>query len=256
MPNPSLHRDKLGGGEDTESSRCFIRLKSYETGNPLGSVGEKVRSHFHATAGEFDAIYSGDKGAFRRWLDRLLRADMYERFRRTIAECREPGLEVLDVGCGSGRFSVAVARAGARRVLGLDFAETMLEIARRLAEREGVADRCHFAAGDFMDRKFDRRFDVTLAIGLFDYVADCAPFLRKMRRVSRRKVVATFPRRWTWRAPVRKVRLALRGCPVFFFTRRQVERLMADAGFPRFTIARVGKIYFAVGHCGEREGAG
>ena len=79
-----------------------------------------------------------------------------------------------------------------------------------------------------MAYRFDREFDVTLAIGLFDYVADCVPFLKKMQRLSRRKVVATFPRKWTWRAPVRKVRLALRGCPVYFFTRPQVERLMSD----------------------------
>jgi len=212
-------------------------------------VGQKVRSHFHATAREFDAIYSGEKGAAARWLDRLLRWDMYERFRRTVGECSEPGLRVLDVGCGSGRFSVAVARAGASEVLGLDFAENMLEIARQLAQREGVGERCRFLAGDFMERTFDQPFDVTLAIGLFDYVADCRPFLRKMRRVSRRKVVATFPRRWTWRAPVRKLRLALCGCPVFFFTRSEVERLMADAGFARFAIQRIGKIYFVVGHC-------
>jgi len=222
----------------------------------VSSVGDKVRSHFHATAGEFDAIYSGDKGALGRWLDRLLRWDMYERFRRTVAECREPGLSVLDVGCGSGRFSVAVARAGAREVLGLDFAESMLGIARRLADQEGVGSRCRFQVGDFMERKFAQPFDVTLAIGLFDYVADCRPFLRKMRRVSRRKVVATFPRRWTWRAPIRKLRLAARGCPVFFFTRRQVEQLMTEAGFPRYAVERIGKIYFAVGHCADREGTG
>jgi len=216
----------------------------------LGSVAEKVRSHFHATAAEFDAIYSGDKGRLSRWLDRRLRWDMYERFRRTVAECSEPGLSVLDVGCGSGRFSVAVARAGAREVVGLDFAESMLDIARRLAEKEGVADRCRFLNADFMEQKFARPFDVTLAIGLFDYVADCMPFLRKMRRLSRSKVVAVFPRKWTWRAPVRKVRLALRGCPVYFFTRPQVERLMAQAGFERLTIDRLGKLYFVVGHCG------
>ena len=223
----------------------------------MPAVGEKVRSHFHETAGEFDAIYTGEKGALGRWLDKVLRWDMYERFRRTVDECREPGLEVLDVGCGSGRFSVAVARAGAAEVVGVDFAENMLEIARELAAKEGVGAKCLFQSFDFMEKKFNRQFDVTLAIGLLDYVADCVPFLRKMRRLSRKKVVATFPRKWTWRAPVRKVRLALRGCPVYFFTRGQVERLMAEAGFKSFSIDRIGKIYFVVGHCGaEQQGKG
>jgi ubiquinone/menaquinone biosynthesis C-methylase UbiE len=230
----------------------------------VASVGEKVREHFHKTAAEFDSIYSGDKGPVSRWLDRVLRWDMYERFRRTVEECRstgsrhpelaegccEPGLEVLDIGCGSGRFGVAVAKAGARAVVGLDFAEGMLEIARQLAAKEGVGERCQFLAGDFMDARFDRSFDVTMAIGLFDYVADCVPFLRKMRRLSRRKAIATFPLRWTWRAPVRKVRLALRGCPVYFFTRPQVERLMKEAGFADATVERIGKIYFVVGRVG------
>ena len=217
----------------------------------MPDVGDKVRSHFHATAAEFDSIYTGEKGGFGRWLDHVLRWDMYERFRRTVGECAEPGLEVLDVGCGSGRFSVAVAKAGARHVTGLDFAEGMLGLAGKLAEREGVADRCSFLAADFMEQAFDREFDVILAIGLFDYVADCGPFLRKMQQLSRRKVVATFPRKWTWRAPIRKVRLAVRQCPVYFFTRPQVARLMDEAGYRGVSIETIGKIYFAVGHCGD-----
>jgi hypothetical protein len=119
-----------------------------------------------------------------------------------------------------------------------------------------VADRCAFEAGDFMERTFERQFDVTLAIGLFDYVVDCAPFLRKMRRVSRKKVIATFPCRWTWRAPVRKVRLSLHRCPVYFFTKPQVEQLMEEAGFEEATVERIGKIYFVVGYCGGGESSG
>lgn len=219
----------------------------------MPTVGEKVRSHFHDTAGEFDAIYTGDKGPLARWLDRVLRWDMYERYRRTLAECGEPGLEVLDIGCGSGRFTVALAKAGAREVWGLDFADAMLELAGRLAEQEGVGERCRFLAADFMDHDFGREFDATLAIGLFDYVPDPLPFLRKMRGLSRRKVIATFPRKWTWRAPVRKLRLTLRGCPVYFFTRPQVEQMMADAGFEDASVERMGKIYFVVGHCGAEK---
>ena len=221
----------------------------------MASVGDKVRTHFDETAGEFDSIYTGEKGPVGRWLDRVLRWDMYERFRRTVAECDEPGLEVLDIGCGSGRFSVVVAKAGAREVVGLDFADSMLEIAGRLAESEGVAEKCTFLNADFMEHDFDRQFDVTLAIGLFDYVVEPLPFLKRMRAVTRRKVVTTFPLKWTWRAPVRKVRLALRGCPVYFFTKPQVARLMADAGFADVTVERIGKIYFAVGQCSaEKDG--
>jgi len=215
--------------------------------------GQKVRDHFHETAVEFDSIYSGEKSAFGRWLDRVLRADMYERFRRTVAECAEPGLEVLDVGCGTGRFGIAVAKQGAKEVLGLDFADNMLDLARQMAEKEGVGGVCTFQNSDFMEMEFGREFDAVLAIGLFDYVRDCLPFLKKMRRLARKKVIATFPVFWTWRAPVRKVRLALRGCPVYFFKKSEVEKLMADAGFARASVERIGKIHFAVGHAAESD---
>ena len=67
-----------------------------------------------------------------------------------------------------------------------------------------------------------------------------------MREVTTGKIIATFPLKWTWRAPVRKVRLALRGCPVYFFTQPQVEQALRDAGFRSCRVTRIGKIYFAV----------
>lgn len=47
------------------------------------------------------------------------------------------GLDVLELGCGAGQWSVALARAGAR-VVGLDLSECQLGHARRLLEKEGV----------------------------------------------------------------------------------------------------------------------
>ena len=49
------------------------------------------------------------------------------------------------------------------------------------------------------------------------------------------------------RAPIRKVRLALRGCPVFFFSATRVRTLMQKAGFTRVEIQRVGKLRCVVG---------
>lgn len=47
------------------------------------------------------------------------------------------GLDVLDAGCGTGYLSVRLARAGAR-VRGIDWAERMVAVARRNADRAGV----------------------------------------------------------------------------------------------------------------------
>ncbi|MCX6357179.1 MAG: class I SAM-dependent methyltransferase [Candidatus Aureabacteria bacterium] len=154
------------------------------------------------------------------------------------------GKRVLDVGCGSGRYAIALARRGAR-VTGVDSAAAMIAMAGRIAGESGVADRCLFKAGEFLSLPAERGYDIILAIGLFDYIADPAPYLARMREGGE-ILVATFPRAWTWRAPVRKLRLALAGCPVHFYTRRRVYRLFRENGWHRVELSRIGKLHFVV----------
>src|SRR3954452_2978944 len=70
----------------------------------------------------------------------------------------EPGMEVLDVACGTGNATLPAARTGAR-VTGLDFAPGLLEIARERAADAMV--EIDFVEGDaqrlpFPDASFDR----------------------------------------------------------------------------------------------------
>jgi SAM-dependent methyltransferase len=71
---------------------------------------------------------------------------------RTLAEALEiqPGDTVIDVGCGSGVLSLVAARLGAARVVGVDLSASAVEVARRNAERLGVADRVEFRVGDLL----------------------------------------------------------------------------------------------------------
>lgn len=211
-------------------------------------MSDRVKEFWEAEATTFDAFYTGAKGRFSRWLDRMLRWDMSARFDETMRECDDvTGAELLDVGCGSGRYALELARRGAR-VTGVDTAAQMIGIARRLAREERVEERCRFILSDFLSAPLDRTFEVTLAVGFFDYTADPHPYLAKMAGASKPggKLVATFPRLWTWRAPVRKVRLGLRRCPVRFYTRTRVEALLRGAGWEPRRVVRVGKLHFAV----------
>ncbi len=36
---------------------------------------------------------------------------------------------------------------------------------------------------------------------------------------------------WTWRMPIRRVRLGLIGCPVYFYTAKGIETALRRAGF-------------------------
>jgi ubiquinone/menaquinone biosynthesis C-methylase UbiE len=156
------------------------------------------------------------------------------------------GRTFLDVGCGSGVYCLELARRGAARVTGLDIADAMLDLCRAAAAGEGLDTRCDFVRADLMQLNPAAPFDVTLGIGLFDYVADPLPLLRKMREVTRDRVILSFPRLNTWRAPVRWLRLSLRGCEVHFYTERRIRRLLAGAGLQVQRFEQVGKLYCVV----------
>ena len=191
----------------------------------------QIAEYWDRIAPEFDSIYTGNKNPVARVLDKWLRRDMYERFNGVIEradDCR--GQTICDVGCGSGRFVSALAQKGAR-VTGLDFAPTMLKLAQQLVEHDGVGDRCDFVLSDVLDWKTDRKFDLVIAIGFWDYVADPLPRLERIRSITTDRFLSAWPRAGTLRAVLRKARLRVAGCPVYFWTRPQVEDYLQRAGF-------------------------
>lgn len=174
---------------------------------------------------------------------------MYERFAFTIAHCAPvKGRTFLDVGCGNALYSLELARKGAAKVVGIDISEVMIGLCKQSCENENLTDRCTFIQTDLLDYKPESKFDVSFGIGLFDYISDPLPVLKRMREVSTDKAIMAFPRLWTWRAPVRKVRLARKGCDVFFYSKAKIEKLLRDAGFSRQEIVRVGKLYCVVAY--------
>ena len=206
--------------------------------------------YWNDEAAAFQKIYTGGKSAFSIWLDKVFRKDMYLRYEFTLKHC-EPiaGRTFLDVGCGNGLYSIELAKRGAKHVVGIDIAENMLQLCRLNAEKEGVLGRCTFIHSDLLQYNPAEPFDVVFGIGVFDYIGDPRPVLRKMREASKDKAIASFPRFWTWRAPVRKVRLGVRGCPVYFYTRSSLRQMMKAAGFTESHIEKVVKLHCVVGKC-------
>ncbi len=60
------------------------------------------------------------------------------------------GKDVLEIGCGTGDLSIALAKAGAKRVIGVDIDRGRIEAATRKAGEEGVASIVSFHAADFV----------------------------------------------------------------------------------------------------------
>jgi SAM-dependent methyltransferase len=74
---------------------------------------------------------------------------------------------VLDTGCGPGRFSISVARAGGR-VTALDISDKQLEIAKHKIAEAGQIDKIEqFIEGDICDLSMfeDAQFDMVICFG-------------------------------------------------------------------------------------------
>ncbi len=192
----------------------------------------------------FDSIYSHEKTRFSNFLDSVFRWDMFGRFEYTMKQS-EPikNRNFLDVGCGTGRYSLEFARRGAARVVGIDISQNMIDVCRERAGKESLSGGTEFVKSDLFGFSRQEQFDVCVGIGLFDYVSDASPLLERMRQYTRHSVILSFPRRWSWRAGVRKIRLSMKGCGVYFYTEREIARLVTRAGFKRHVIERVGELY-------------
>ncbi|HAR44805.1 MAG TPA: class I SAM-dependent methyltransferase, partial [Nitrospiraceae bacterium] len=74
---------------------------------------------------------------------------------------RNRSLRILDVGCGTGRHSVELAKRG-YAVTGIDLSEALLNKARQKAAAAGVT--ASFIRNDARDLSFESDFDVALMI--------------------------------------------------------------------------------------------
>jgi SAM-dependent methyltransferase len=202
---------------------------------------ERVRKRFREKAQAFDDLYEDE-----RPLVRLLRPGLLRRRQlavETVRASERP--RVLDVGCGSGRIGEFVLEAGAAHYVGIDFSEPMMDLARSRLQRFG--DRAALVLGDFTEANVEGAIDVILAVGLFDYIPDPQRFTTRMFELCAPGgcVVGSFP---TWslvKGPIRKLRYEVIGdCPIFNYSRRELELLFGDSGFQRVEIVSPGRSGF------------
>jgi demethylmenaquinone methyltransferase / 2-methoxy-6-polyprenyl-1,4-benzoquinol methylase len=156
--------------------------------HPEGAVTEadasrKVREMFTEIAPRYDLL----NHLLSLQLDRLWRARAANRL-RSILDRRDA--LVLDLCCGTGDLAFALAHAGRARIIGADFAHTMLVRARTKSSaapsssNAGVASPMPFFEADALRLPFaDFSFDlVTSAFG-FRNLANYEAGLREIQRV-------------------------------------------------------------------------
>jgi SAM-dependent methyltransferase len=203
----------------------------------------RTSEFFDHYAVDFDSIYGNDNRAFERIVNRLFRRAMLVRYEKTLAGCQPvEGRTIIDIGCGPGHYGIALARAGAQRVLGLDFAPGMLKIARERADALGVAQRCSFELGDFLTYPIPERFDYAIVMGFMDYIRDPRPVIERALAIVRRRAFFSFPKAGGPLARQRQWRYRNR-CDLFLYREERIHDLLSATG-ASFSIEPIGRDFF------------
>ena len=84
------------------------------------------------------------------------------------------GKVVIDFGCGEGADAIEMAEKGAKRVIGIDIREEVLQAARQKALTAGVQNTCVFAS------RTTELADIVVSVDAFEHFADPAGILRIM----------------------------------------------------------------------------
>ena len=86
------------------------------------------------------------------------------------------GDKVLDLGCGKGVISPFIYKYSNTKVIGLDLSSKMIEGAKRI---NNDINKYEYHVGDFIDYKFDNKFDKIIIFNAFPHFLDKSSLAKK-----------------------------------------------------------------------------
>ncbi|MGZ4758079.1 MAG: class I SAM-dependent methyltransferase [Acidimicrobiales bacterium] len=169
-----------------------------EEARPRGRLHSRRRdasdvSHHYDVGNEFYELLLGPSMTYSCgvWADGSLPPPLgleeaqfakYELICRKLA--LEPGMRLLDVGCGWGGMVRHAARHHGVRAVGITVSTEQAGWARQAVEREGLADRVEIRLQDYRDVR-DGPYDAISSIGMFEHVgrARLRTYMQQLHRL-------------------------------------------------------------------------
>lgn len=97
-----------------------------------------------------------------------------------------PSARVIDLGCGKGAISIAIAKALRLRVLGIDLFGPFIDECRQHAEKNNVGDLCEFRKGNIVELAAKiEPVDVAIFAALGDTLGSRSDTMRIIRQYVR-----------------------------------------------------------------------
>lgn len=130
---------------------------------------------FDKEAKEYDNWYKSKLGEF---VDKVETDSAFSLYKPT------PGMKILDVGCGTGNFSIKLAEMGCK-VIGIDKSGEMLSQAKEKAKKKGLDIEFHIM--DIYDINFpDESFDGVFSMAAFEFIKESKKAYNEMHRVLKK----------------------------------------------------------------------
>ncbi|HXW61703.1 MAG TPA: methyltransferase domain-containing protein [Candidatus Acidoferrales bacterium] len=145
---------------------------------------------------------------------------------------RIEGLDLVDIGCGTGRWLDALKGKGVRSLRGIDLSREMLNHARAK-----LGDAATFVCADYVDVPLDEASaDVILCNFVLSYVADPVVLLNAVRKTLRpggslflSDVHPETARKWNWRRGIRE-QSEFREIRTHYRTIEEIINMCSDTG--------------------------
>jgi len=147
-------------------------LRRFEQTNPLGRARQNVAHHYDLSADLYRLFLDEDRqyscAYFADPAMTLEEAQVAKKHHIARKLRIEPGMRVLDIGCGWGGLGITLAQDYGARVVGVTLSEEQHKIAVERAEKAGLSDRVNFRLTDY--RNVDEVFDRIVSVGMFEHV--------------------------------------------------------------------------------------
>jgi len=147
-------------------------LQKLQQYNPMSRARRNVAHHYDLSHQLYEQFLDQDMqyscAYFRNRTDSLENAQLQKKAHIAAKLMLEPGMRVLDIGCGWGGMALYLAQTADVEVTGLTLSEEQLKIATARAQKAGLAHRVKFYLRDY--RQEIGQYDRIVSVGMFEHV--------------------------------------------------------------------------------------
>ncbi|MGZ9811975.1 class I SAM-dependent methyltransferase [Pseudoroseicyclus sp. H15] len=147
-------------------------VQRFFSANPLTRSRQNVAHHYDLDGRLYDLFLDEDRQyscAYFPQEDMTLEEAQMAKKRHIIGKlCVEPGMRVLDIGCGWGGMAITLAKEYGAHVIGVTLSEEQIKIGRQRVKDAGLEDKVELRMMDYRD--VPETFDRIVSVGMFEHV--------------------------------------------------------------------------------------